>query len=777
MARPDRSLVPATEVALIAVSLAAVASFQRLFADGSFFFRLAAFAMGSHLLALLARRLRWSLGASAALSLVGLAFVTSTALYPSTTQLGIPTADTMTVLREDLSHVYTQFQSVLAPTAVTTGFLLAAGIALWWAAFVADWAAFRLWVPFESIVPAGTVFVFASLFAADRHRVDSAALFLAAVLVFLLFHRVARQQVSAGWMSTDVRRGTNTLLAIGGGLAVCTVVAGVIIGPRLPQADADALVNWRGDRSGPGSRTTVSPFVEIRKRLVDQSRIELFTVQSDQRGYWRLTSLNQFDGQLWSSNGSYDKASGGLPSDVGSDATKTEATQTYSIARLGTIWVPAAFEPRRIDAGATNVRYEPESSTLIVGSDLPNSDGVTYTVQSQMPIFDAAQLDAATSKPPGDIVNNNSKLPADFSASARELANQVTAGQATAYAKALALQDYFRNNFTYSLDVPPGQSSSAIDEFLESKSGYCEQFAGTFAAMARAAGLPARVAVGFTPGDADPDTPGLYHVRGEHAHAWPEVFIAGQGWVLFEPTPTRGAPNAEQYTGVPEQQSTGGGVSATTLVPATSVPTPTSGPAATGPSTTRPDVASPEDFGGSTFVDDTLRRIAIGAGIVALLVLTYCLIVPAMWIAYRARRRKQATDPTAKVEVAWAESAEAAAVLGVGPRAPETPAEYAERAGRLLQDDSLAELASILETAEYSAEGVADDEGMRAFALSDHVVAVTKEQASRGQRVRAALDPRPPDRREPRGRPGRRGPSERGDAPAIEMVSLTRDRA
>jgi hypothetical protein len=255
------------------------------------------------------------------------------------------------------------------------------------------------------------------------------------------------------------------------------------------------------------------------------------------------------------------------------------------------------------------------------------------------------------------------------------------------------------------------------------------------------------------------------------------VFIAGQGWVLYEPTPTRGAPNAEQYTGVPEQQSTGGGVSATTLVPATSVPTPTSGPAATGPSTTRPDVASPEDFGGSTFVDDTLRRIAIGAGIVALLVLTYCLIVPAMWIAYRARRRKQATDPTAKVEVAWADRAVAAALLGVGPRAPETPAEYAERAGRLLQDDSLAELASILETAEYSAEGVADDEGMRAFALSDHVVAVTKEQASRGQRVRAALDPRPPDRREPRGRPGRRGPSERGDAPAIEMVSLTRDRA
>ena len=775
MARPDRSLVPATEVALIAVSLTAVASFQRLFADGSFFFRLAAFAMGSHLLALLARRLRWSLGASAALSLAGLALVTSTALYPSSTRAGIPTSDTLTLLREDLSHVYSQFQSVLAPTPVTTGFLLAAGIALWWAAFVADWAAFRLWVPFESVVPAGTVFVFASLFAADRHRIDSAALFLGAVLLFLLCHRVARQQVSAGWMSTDVRRGTNSLLAIGAGLAVCTVIAGVVIGPRIPQADAEALVDWRGDRSGPGSRTTVSPFVEIRKRLVDQSRIELFTVQSDQRAYWRLTSLNQFDGQLWSSNGSYDRASGGLPSDVGSDAAKTEATQTYSIERLGTIWVPAAFEPRRIDASGTSVRYEPESSTLIVGSELPSSDGVTYTVQSQMPTFDPAQLNAAPDRASRDIVANNTRLPNDFSATARELANQVTAGQSTAYGKALALQNYFRDNFTYSLDVPPGQSSSAIDDFLDSKSGYCEQFAGSFAAMARAVGMSARVAVGFTPGDVDAETPGLYHVRGEHAHAWPEVFIPEQGWVLFEPTPTRGAPNAEQYTGVPEQQSTGGGASATTLVPATVAPTPTSGPAATGPSTTRPDVADTTTAAEPSVVSDVLNKVAVVVGVLALLVLLYCLIVPAVWIAYRARRRRQATDPTAKVEVAWAESAEATAVLGVGPRPPETPAEYAERAGRVLADGSLAELASILETAEYSADGVASNEGDRALVLSDQVTAVTREQASRGQRVRAALDPRPPDRRQSRGRPSRKGPSERQDAPAIEMVSITRE--
>lgn len=63
--------------------------------------------------------------------------------------------------------------------------------------------------------------------------------------------------------------------------------------------------------------------------------------------------------------------------------------------------------------------------------------------------------------------------------------------------------------------------------------------------MARSLGIPSRVAIGFTPGELADD--GLFHVTGRQAHAWPEVFLAGAGWVSFEPTPGRGAPGAEGY--------------------------------------------------------------------------------------------------------------------------------------------------------------------------------------------------------------------------------------
>jgi hypothetical protein len=286
--------------------------------------------------------------------------------------------------------------------------------------------------------------------------------------------------------------------------------------------------------------------------------------------------------------------------------------------------------------------------------------------------------------------------------------------------------------------------------------------------------LPTRVAVGFTPGDEDPNKPGTYHVRGMHAHAWPEVYLYGQGWVPFEPTPTRGAPNAQQYTNVPEQQATQGG--GATTVPTTSLATtPTTagssgtttprneaGPDNNLPTATEPSFWSTRRFGG---------RALIAGAVLLVLAIIYVLTVPILYAVYRRRRRKVASEPDAQVRLAWQESVEAAQTLGVSPWRSETAAEFGDRADRAIGAQEFPVLAGLVSAADYSADGVNQEQAATARGLSDEVTQTVRSQTTRQQRVLTALDPRPPERRSPTGRRHRAGPSV-DRLPAIEIVRV-----
>src|SRR5699024_3963723 len=109
----------------------------------------------------------------------------------------------------------------------------------------------------------------------------------------------------------------------------------------------------------------------------------------------------------------------------------------------------------------------------------------------------------------------------------------------TGYDTAVAFQDYFRNSFAYSLTVnsPPGEDP--LESFLEDRVGYCEQFAAAFALMMTSQGYPARVVIGFTPGQQDGEE---WSVTSSNAHAWPEGWFGPQhGWVRCEPAPAAAA--------------------------------------------------------------------------------------------------------------------------------------------------------------------------------------------------------------------------------------------
>lgn len=756
-ARRRSPLLPAAEVALTLLTLAVVLGFNRVFVDTSFLFPLAAVAVYSHGATAFTRRQGYGIGIAALLALPGLVLL-STALFFSGTAIAgvVPTGATLDAAQSAFSQSWSTFQNVVAPAPVETGFLLASVAAIFFAVFLADWAAFRLWSPLEAVVPASTLFVFCSLLGSEVHRLTAAGLYLAALLAFLLLHRGARQEHATGWLAADAERGSRAIVRSGAGLAAVALLAGLVVGPRLPGADSPAIISWRGPETGSGSRVTISPLVDIQDRLVDQADVEVFTVDADQRAYWRLTALDTFEGDIWRSGGKYAAVDGDLDANVPAGVTEADAEQTFRIEALAALWLPAAFQPRAIDSPDADVRYQPESSTLIVDTTRRDSDNITYTVRSSLPRFTVDQLRGASTDVPADMRTRYLQLPADFSTLAADTAREVTTGAATPYDRARALQDYFQGpDFTYDLEVPKGHGENAIDQFLRDKRGYCEQFAGTFAAMARSVGLPARVAVGFTPGDSDPTEPNRFRVRGEHAHAWPEVWLGQYGWVPFEPTPGRGAPGAEAWTGLPEQQDTSGPSTSPSTVETTvtTAATPsTTAPNGADPSTTLPPQLEtrevPGGAGAETGWFGGLPPVArAGIFLTGLLLLAAAYAALVLWLKRDrlTHRRHQASDASSRVRVAWQESVEELEVLGTRPDPAETHEEFARRAGDRLpvNGPALVHLAHDADAAAYAPGLLTDDVAGRAAAVARSITDEVRTLSRPIDRWLHQLDPRP----------------------------------
>ncbi len=424
--------------------------------------------------------------------------------------------------------------------------------------------------------------------------------------------------------------------------------------------------------------------------------------------------------------------------------------QTFTIAALAAIWLPSAYEPRALSIEDVDIRFDEDSATLIVDNDVPNSDGLTYEVTSASPRITPDDLTGLADEVPQEIRDRFLALPDGFSPEVTTLAREIAAGASTPAQQALALQDHLRA-FEYSLDAQAGHSENALEDFLfVRKVGYCEQFAGAFAAMARSIGLPARVAVGFTPGDEDPENAGLYTVRGEYAHAWPEVFIAGAGWVAYEPTPGRGMPNAEAYTGVREQQAAPSNPQGTVTAPPTTAPEEIpSG----GPSTTFRDPDQNVNAGGSENDENkpdalpvrlVLKPLATVLPVVGGVVAGYLVLFPLGLLMWRRRRRRRATTPAAQIELAWLESVEEAAGVGFQQRPSDTFFERAHHLSAALPDAEAAAftLAARLEGALYSAEGADEDDAATSWQAADEIGEAARAAMSRVQRVRRWIDPR-----------------------------------
>ena len=751
MRRRNDSLQVATEVALLGVTAAAIVGMHRLFEDGSFRAPLLLQALLAHATMAGLRRARVRLLPAALAALVIGVLCVTWVQYLHTTWVLIPSPDTLSAIRLDMDAAWQVFRDVQAPAPVEPGFIVATSLAVWVIAFVADWGAFRTGVSFEALLPPATLFLFAAVLGAEGDRPAAAALFVAAAMLFLLLHRTWRQEDTATWAALHHHRGRRSLVASGSSLACVAVVAGALVGPNLPGAENSALLPWRDLTEDEQPRVVVSPLVDIQSRLLDQPNINVFTVRSsDPAGaYWRLTALDSFNGTIWKSSYKTDDVSGELPASSDHPTSSTEVTQTITIQALAAIWLPAAFEPTSLQADA-KVAYDEASGTLIVDRDADTSDGLQYTVTSQVPRWTPEDLRTATDEVPKDIADRYLQLPKGFSQRISDEADRLTRGRQGPYEKAMALQTYLRG-FEYSREVQHGHSEDVMEDFLfVNKKGYCEQFAGTFAAMTRSIGIPSRVVVGFTKGVPDPNQPGLFRVNGEHAHAWVELWLEGFGWVTFDPTPGRAPPGADQWLGVPEQQDQAGGDGTTATTVPGNVTTPGGGtdPARPGgPLDNRGDVATgapepaqpPTTNDNSSFPPPWIGQVLLGLVLCAVI---YLALVPLGFVIQRGVRRRRARAPAERVGLAWQETNERMRIAGLQLSPALTIAERAARMRLALPGvvGAIDVLAGSIERVTYGEVKPSPDEATDVVNASSSIVTAATRRQPWHRRVVAYLD-------------------------------------
>lgn len=693
-------------------------------------------------LAIVARRLRVPLFLSALLSVLGLVLLIVRRYAPGTAGRGvIPTSESLDVLNVLLDEGVAQFRVLRAPVEPLDPFVAAAIIGCWAMAFLTDWGAMRLRLAFEPVLPAGLLFVFTAVLGSGDHRLISTLVFVVGVVTWAIVQRTVHLGETAVWLRADARRGPGSLVR--GSVALCAIalVAGLVGGARLPGAQSDEWYTWRNE--GDPVRQVISPYVSIAARLTEQRSTRLFTVRSERPAYWRLAGLDEYRDSEWVTRGVFERASGELPGRRPGAGTTITVRQQVTVEALDAIWLPAAFAPSTVLESTADITWNADTGSLTVDGNSDTSDGVSYTIESVVPVHSPEELRAANGPIPPDIAERFLPLPADLSPRVASEAAEITAGATTDYDRMMALQAHFRA-YDYSVSLSE-RVGDPIDQFLDERVGFCQQFSGTFALMARTLGVPARVAVGFTWGDPVDGEPGLYSVSGRQAHAWPEVWFPDLGWVAFEPTPGRGGPDAT-HLAIPAAQDSavqpdrpGEPTTTTTISP--------SDLAAGGPDLSfDPALGLPSD----SAIGEAATGESAGSGRLSPLLLV--LLVGGLYVAgslafhrlRRARRTRSATTTEERTELAWAEAAEAIELSTglVRPRAM-TRREWAQRLARdqRVEGDDMRVLADAVTTARFS--GTLPAETLEAAeSASERLTRQAQQRMGWRKRLLVDLDPR-----------------------------------
>jgi transglutaminase-like putative cysteine protease len=357
---------------------------------------------------------------------------------------------------------------------------------------------------------------------------------------------------------------TRALAAAGRRVGIASVVVALCVPLFVPGLHATRLFGGGqpgiGGTPGPGGVGFPDPNTQLSNELhaSKNTTVLVYTSSDITPQYLQvyvLDNLTSSGWKLFSQPESLVPASPQLPDPPGQRDNRwaTPVTTVITISRAvsqdALLALPVPYPARKVSAPGT---LQADRFSLMVLDSGVQLAGLRYTVNSLDQSPSAQALDSAA-RPPKDITDHYMDVPSSYDP-LNSIAQRIAAeaGAKTPFQQAVALQDWLSSkNFKYTLNAQPVTDAGGLTNFLEStRRGYCQQFSFALAVLARLLGIPSRVAYGYTAGTLQAG--GAWLVSTHDAHAWPELYFQGLGWLRFEPTPQgaagQGTATAPAYT-------------------------------------------------------------------------------------------------------------------------------------------------------------------------------------------------------------------------------------
>ncbi len=276
------------------------------------------------------------------------------------------------------------------------------------------------------------------------------------------------------------------------------------------------------------------------------------------RYYWRVRTYDQYLNNQWQSGNTYTEPFipnqtsiqllniNGLASEF--VFTTPQENLSLLVTPANSIWIsrPSVMGFSSASGGIVDPLWFRADPPILVGEQ--------YVVHAVINNPTVLRLQQAGVSYPAWVQDHYLQVPKNLSSRITELAQRITAQAKTPYDKAIAITNYLRSTITYSatLDAPPAGTDPLVWFLFDTRQGFCNYYATAEVILLRSVGVPTRMVVGFAQGEYSP--PDKYTVLQKDAHAWPEVYFPGIGWVEFEPTSSQ--PVLDRLPGIltPTQQ-------------------------------------------------------------------------------------------------------------------------------------------------------------------------------------------------------------------------------